>query len=68
MTKGNFAEYTWTDLINLLYKDIGLDTPEKIKEFGTHYYIGKLAEMDTSSNDVILRIYNYFEPFDRRVE
>ncbi len=67
MMQGKMREYSWQDVLKLLYADIGLKTEEEIRQRGEVHYVGKFQEPD-HLKDTSIRITSYDEVWDKRID
>jgi len=62
MTEGQFAEYSWENIVDLIYNDLGIDVPSKTKDSPStnirFYYLNDFnPPVDTKSR--CIRVLKY---------
>jgi hypothetical protein len=59
MMAGRFKEYNWNDIMELIYKDCGLDTPDAIGKYGQPWFVNGFNPPQSFINTIIrMQVYD----------
>lgn len=65
MMDGRMREYTWQDIVNLIYEDMGLSTDEQRRQRGDLRYAGNF-EAPKQEKETCIRVTVYDLNWDER--
>lgn len=66
MMDGRMREYTWQDIMNLIYEDMGLSTDEQRRQRGGLRYVGNF-EPPSHEKETCIRVTVYDLNWDERI-
>ena len=67
--RGMVSEYTWQDVLDLVYYDAGLGTEEEIRMRGELAYKGKGIDLaDLPPSEVVIRVTMYDDDYNTRLD